>query len=157
MAEISAKKAAKPRGKPWKPGESGNPKGKPKGVRSKATQLTEQMVGNQAEQIVQRVIDGALAGDAVCLRLCMERLSPPMKDRPVNADLPALRDAVDVLTASAAVLQMVGNGDLTPSEGSALAGLVDGCRKAIETQELEKRIAALEQSVERDKKWQSRR
>lgn len=148
-AENSQKKAAG--GRPWKPGESGNPKGKPKGVKHKTTQLAEQMIGDEAQQIIRRVIDGALAGDAVCIRLCMERLSAPIKERAVKASLPVMNDSSDTLKAMAALVQMVGNGDLTPGEGSALAGLVDGCRKAIETQDIEKRIAALEQSIEKDR------
>ena len=43
-----------------------------------------------------------------------------------------------------AILAGVASGDLTPGEGSAIAGLVEGYRKALETAELEVRIAALE-------------
>jgi hypothetical protein len=41
-------------------------------------------------------------------------------------------------------LSAVATGELTPGEGTALAGIVEQHRKAIETQELEQRIAALE-------------
>ena len=50
-----------------------------------------------------------------------------------------------VLRAIAVVVDAVGRSTITPSEGQALAPLQ---RKAIETVEMEQRLASLEQSVE---------
>jgi hypothetical protein len=47
-----------------------------------------------------------------------------------------------------AILAGVASGDLTPGEGSAIAGLVEGYRKALETTELEQRLKALEDKQE---------
>ena len=46
--------------------------------------------------------------------------------------------------AMGAILASVANGDLTPGEGSAIAGLVEGYRKALETTEFEARLQAVE-------------
>ncbi len=54
----------------------------------------------------------------------------------------------DVLGAIATVVGAVGRGAITPSEGQALASLIEVQRKAIETVEIEQRLAALEQAVE---------
>jgi hypothetical protein len=43
-----------------------------------------------------------------------------------------------------AILQAVAAGDLLPGEAATLAGIVEARRKAVETQELEQRITALE-------------
>ena len=87
----------------------------------------------------------ALAGDTVALRLCLERLAPPRKDAPVRFDLPPMQGAANAAAAMGAILAGVARGDLTPGEGSAIAGLVEGYRKALETTELETRIKALEE------------
>jgi hypothetical protein len=128
----------------WKPGQSGNPSGKPRGCRHKATQLADALIGDESERLVRTVVERALAGDAACLRLCLERLSPPIKERPVEFELPALSGPNAAVEAVAAIAEAVASGQVTPSEGIALATLVDSYRKAVETHELERRVAALE-------------
>jgi hypothetical protein len=86
----------------------------------------------------------ALAGDTVALRLCLERLAPPRKDAPVPFNLPPMEGAASASAAMGAILAGVASGDLTPGEGSAIAGLVEAYRKALETTELETRIKTLE-------------
>ena len=53
-----------------------------------------------------------------------------------------------VLEAIATVVGAVARGAITPSEGQALASLIEVQRKAIETVEIEQRLAAVEQAVE---------
>ena len=48
--------AAKQRGRPFEPGKSGNPKGKPKGSRNQATLLAEALLDGEAEAITRKVI-----------------------------------------------------------------------------------------------------
>ena len=57
---------------------------------------------------------------------------------------PAVTDAAGVLEALAKITEATASGTITPDEGQALAGLLEAQRRAIETQELEARIAALE-------------
>lgn len=135
----------------WKPGQSGNPAGKPKGARHKATRLAQEMIGGEAESVVRKVIEKALEGDTTCLRLCLERLSPAIKDNPVTLELPLIKGVDDAVTAMCHIVSNVANGEITPAEGSALAGVVETYRKTIETQELEKRIANLETRNEQSK------
>ena len=121
----------------------GNP-GRPRGARHKATMAALAILDGQAEALTQRAIQMALAGDTTALRLCIERLVPPRKDAPIAFTLPAMRSADDAAMGAGAVLQATAAGDLTPAEGAALMGLVDAFRKALETSELETRLAALE-------------
>lgn len=122
----------------------GNP-GKPRGARHKATQAALALIEGEGEALTRKAIDMALAGDGVALRLCLERLVPPRKDAPVRFDLPAMEGAERAASAMGAILSGVANGDLTPSEAGALAGLVEGYRKALETSELEARLRTLEE------------
>ena len=128
----------------WKKGQSGNPAGKKPGTRHKATMLAERLLDGQAEELIQQCVQKALDGDSTAMRLCIERLVPPRKDRPVNLDLPQMKCVEDTIKAMAVISSGVGDGELTPSEGQVLSGMVENYRKAIETTELEERISNLE-------------
>ena len=138
------KTAGKQRGKPFVKGQSGNPNGRPEGSRNKATILAQALLNGQAEELIQQCIEKALDGDGMAMRLCIERLVPPRKDRPVNLDLPQMKCVEDTIKAMAVISSGVADGELTPSEGQVLSGMVENYRKAIETTELEERISNLE-------------
>ena len=127
-----------------KKGQSGNPAGKKPGTRHKATILAERLLDGQAEELIQQCVQKALDGDSTAMRLCIERLVPPRKDRPVNLDLPQMKCVEDTIKAMAVISSGVADGELTPSEGQVLSGMVENYRKAIETTELEERISNLE-------------
>ena len=135
--------AKKPRSA-WKPGQSGNPAGKPPGTRNKATEMVLQLMEGGAKEITLAVIEAARGGDLAAARLVIDRLAPPMRERPVALELPDTASAEGVSKAQQAILQAVAGGDLTPGEGSTLAGIVEAHRRALETEELAARIEALE-------------
>lgn len=122
----------------------GNP-GRPKGARHKATVAAEALLDGQAEALTAKAVEMALDGDATAMRLCLERLLPARKDRPVQVELPAIESARDTLAASAALIEAVSQGELTPGEAAKMTGLIEATAKAIELRDLEARIEALEQ------------
>jgi hypothetical protein len=128
----------------WRPGQSGNPGGRPAGSRHRATVLAESLLDGQTTALIQKTIDLALEGDSTALRLCIERIIPPRRDRPVNFRLPTLNSAADALGAIEAIADGVATGELTPSEAAELAKLVEAYRSAVETVEIERRLSALE-------------
>lgn len=128
----------------WKKGESGNPTGKPAGVRNRATVMVQSIMERGAKEITEAVVGLAKDGDLSAARLVLERLLPPAKERPIALTLPDTGSAEGIAQAQAAILQAVAAGDLLPGEGTALAGIVEARRKAVETHELEQRISALE-------------
>src|SRR5215475_9848913 len=71
-----------PPGRRFRPGVSGNPAGRPKGARNKSTLAAEALLDGEAEALTRKAVEMALGGDTVALRLCLERLVPPRKDRP---------------------------------------------------------------------------
>uniref|UniRef100_I2Q571 DUF5681 domain-containing protein n=1 Tax=Desulfovibrio sp. U5L TaxID=596152 RepID=I2Q571_9BACT len=149
MAESSLKKERKQRGagKRFEPGQSGNPAGKPKGCRSRAVMAAQALIDGKAEEVVEKALELALAGDGPVLRAILDRLCPPRKDSPVRVTLPAIESAADLPVVTATLLDAVAKGQLTPSEAQAVTGLVESHRKALEFEELERRIAALEQTA----------
>jgi len=138
------KTAGEQRGRPFTKGQSGNPAGRPQGSRNKATLAMEALMDGEVESITRKAIDLALEGDTTALRLCLERILPPRKSRPVNIALPEVKTAEGVAEAQAAVVQAVADGELAPEEGTAITNILEARRKTIETQDHESRIAALE-------------
>jgi hypothetical protein len=139
--------AAKQRGRPFPKGRSGNPVGKPLGTRNKATIAAEGLLDGEAEAITRKAIEKAKEGDATALRLCLERILPARKDRPVAFTLPAIVRASDAVTAAGALLAAVACGDLTPSEAGELSKLVDIFIHSIEATEFEERLSKLEKAA----------
>ena len=120
--------------------------GRPKGSRNKATIAIEGLLEGQAEALTQTAISKALEGDSIALRLCMDRIAPPMKDKPVVFPLPHMQDAMDASQAAGSVLTAVSKGELTPIEATRVMGLIDSYRRSLELTEIEERLRALEGS-----------
>jgi hypothetical protein len=132
----------RPRGRPFKPG---NP-GRPPGSKNKVTRALEQMAEGQAEQILQKVNEQALAGDVPSQKIVLDRVYPPPKGRPINVRIPPINGAQDALPAIAAIFSAIRKGQLTPEEIGALSLVVGRCIQIMELQDHERRIAALEQA-----------
>src|SRR6516225_5231757 len=94
----------------FRSGQSGNPAGRPKGARNRSTIAAESLLEGEAEALTRKAIQLALAGDVTALRLCIERLVPPRKDRPISLELPPITSAADASNAVAAVLGAVADG-----------------------------------------------
>lgn len=140
MSENTIKK---PRGRPFKPGNAG----KPKGARNAATKAAEALLDGDAEAITRKAVEMAKAGDTTALRLVLERILPPRKDRPVTFALPPIEQATDHPAALATILASVAAGELTPTEATAFAGILKEHRAAVETAELAARLDALEERI----------
>ena len=136
-------------GRPFQKGQSGNPAGRPPGIRNRGTELAESLLAEEAAALTRKAVELALAGDGAALRLCLERLVAPRRERAVRLPLPDLRNGVDLADAMAVVSAAVANGGITPSEAGELGKFVDTFRKAIETADFEKRLQELETAVER--------
>ena len=118
--------------------------GRPKGSRNKATIAIEILLEGQSEALTQTAISKALEGDSIALRLCMDRIAPPMKDKPVSFFLPQMQNAIGASQAAGSVLNAVSDGNLTPIEGTRVMGLIDSYRRTLELTDIEQRLQALE-------------
>jgi hypothetical protein len=131
------------RGK-FRPGQSGNPAGKPKGARHKITRAVEALLEGEHEQLTRKVLEQALGGDGVALRYCLDRIAPARTGAPVSFELPPITTAADTVTASSSLLAAVAGGEVTPDEAGRVMALLTAHRSLVETGDLEKRIEALE-------------
>lgn len=129
----------------WKPGESGNPRGKPKGAINRTTRLALELFEGGIKDIAAEVIKQAKDGDLTAARLVLDKLVPNARERAVELPgLPSTESPAGVADAQAAILQAVASGDLTPGEAATLSGIVENRRRTLETLELEQRISAIE-------------
>jgi hypothetical protein len=136
----------KHKGGPWPKGVSGNPKGMPKGTRHRATRAAEALLDGEAEELTRLCIEKAKSGDMVALRLVLERIIPPRKERPVTVDLPPITAAKDLIGAASALSQAVASGELTPGEAADLSKLVANVAHAIDVADLAERVRQLEEA-----------
>ena len=130
------------------PGKSGNPAGRPRGSRNKSTLLLEKLMIDDGEGVVRSVVNLAKDGDVQAARLVLDRILPARKGRTVPFNLPVVETAADVLRALSATVQAMAKGELTPEEAAIVSGVLETARKAIETVEIEQRLAAVERSVD---------
>ncbi len=142
-AEIDAHKQ---RGRPFGPGRSGNPNGRPKGSRNRVTQAIEALIDGKAEAIVAKAVEIALEGDTNMLRALLATFVPRRRDRTVEFDLPDIHTPADALAASSAVIAACSRGELAPAEASEIMGLISTHVRTLEVVELETRLAAVEKA-----------
>ena len=116
----------------------------PQGFSQQSTIAIDSLLEGQAEALTQTAISKALDGDSIALRLCMDRIAPPMKDKPVVFPLPRMHGAMDASEAAGSVLSAVSDGTLTPIEGTRVMGLIDSYRRTLELTDIEYRLKALE-------------
>jgi hypothetical protein len=111
--------------------------------------MIEELAEGQAENLVQKTLQLAQAGDVCCLRMLLDRLWPPRKGQPVNAVIPPINTSQDVLLAIASIWTAISDGRLTPDEAGVLSVVIDRSIQAIELHDITRRIAALEETRDR--------
>lgn len=144
MAEYvqasTRKNAVKSRGRPF---ERGNP-GRPRGSRNKATLAAEAILDGEAEALARKAIELALNGDLQALRICLDRLLPPRRERLVRFSLPPISAGADASQATTALISAVAHGELAPGEVASLVQIVEAHTQVLLVSEFEQRLTKLE-------------
>ena len=127
---------------PFQPGQSGNPAGRPRGSRNKATVIVEKLLDDSAGELTTAAISRATGGDPAALRACMDRVAPRLRHRPLDFPLPPLVTLADTPVAIAAIAQGLAQGELDREEAVALMRAVRDFALALAAVERDKRAAA---------------
>lgn len=123
--------AGKQRGKPFQPGQSGNMAGRPKGSHNKSTLAAITLLEGESEALTRKAVELALGGDIQALRLCLERIVAPVRERPISLSLPVIDGVEDAPAFTAALLEAVASGELKVAEASILFDLAEAHCEAI--------------------------
>ena len=128
---------------PFRPGQSGNPAGRPRGSRNKATIIAEKLFDDSAGDLTKAAIARALDGDPAMLRACMDRIAPRLRRRPVDFDMPPLVTLADAPPAINAIAQGLAHGEFDRDEAAVLLRIVREFMRALAAVERAKRAAGL--------------
>src|SRR6516165_14872 len=133
--EIVPRPPARGRRRLFQPGQSGNPAGRRRGSRNKATVAAAALLDGEAPGLTRRAIEAALAGDMLAMKLCLERVLPRCHERPVTLSLPSLAavgngeidepSPQNVSRAMNAVATALASGGITPGEAATIAGVYE--------------------------------
>jgi hypothetical protein len=93
----------------------------------------------------RKAIDAALGGDPIALRLCLDRILPPRRERPLRLALPPMNTAADTVGAMATIAAAVANAEITPGEANDLASLVLAFVNSLQANEFDARLRFLEE------------
>ncbi|MEJ3960632.1 DUF5681 domain-containing protein [Brachymonas sp. G13] len=110
------------------PGNSGGA-GRPKGSRNKVTIACEELLEGEGEKLTRKAIDLALSGDTTALKICLDRIMPARKGRP----LPKL-ERKEGENPVETLLRAVLDGHVTPEEGRDVVGMVESAARVAATQ-----------------------
>jgi uncharacterized protein DUF5681 len=129
--ELSPRPPGRARGRPFEKGRSGNPAGRRIGSLNKATSAAAALLEGESEALTRKAVELALAGDPTAMRLCLERILAPCRERTVEFELPPIESAADIVTAMKAVTSALAGGAITPGEAATIAAVVDTFVSAI--------------------------
>jgi hypothetical protein len=127
-------------------GNPGGP-GRPVGSRNAVNRTLDNLVSDEAEAIVRKMIEAAADGDRVAARLVLNRIWSAPKGRPVQVALPRIEQPADLISAHAAVAAAIAAQAITPQEAAGLSAVLETHRRAFELVGQEKRVEALEAQV----------
>lgn len=133
--------------KPFRPGQSGNPSGRPRGARNATTIALECLLDGQAKALTQKAVDLALSGDLIALRICLDRILPVRKNRPIEFVMPTIETIADAPKAIGAITAAVARGEITVTDAADVSRLVETYVRAIEASDLDKRLRTLEEAM----------
>ena len=103
------------------------------------------LLQGEAEALTRKAVELALGGDPTVLRLRLDRLIAPHRERLVPLALPPMRKPADLAAAMESIAAAVARGVLAPAEAAELAKVVDTFANAIDTRDFDCRLRALEE------------
>lgn len=124
-------------------GPSPNPSGRPPGILDRRTRVSQALM-NDAPAVARVVVDAALEGDMQAASLVLSRIAPVLRGQmekvafDFDATAPVTRQVEQVLAA-------VARGQIAPDVAKQIIDAVQALSTIRATEELEARLAALEQ------------
>jgi hypothetical protein len=113
------------RGRPFRPGESGNPKGKPRGARHRATILAQNLLDGEVEEVTRKLVEQAKQGDPTAMKIFFDRVCPILRSQPIRLNLSKkINTAQEALEASNEVLTAMARGEISPMDADHAVSVI---------------------------------
>jgi hypothetical protein len=125
----------------WKPGQSGNPSG-----RSGSTKQSwwNKIVGEQQDEILKKALLMAQNGDKEMIKLVIARAAPAVK---VEETIKIKFEGKSFKEQAEEIKNMLANEEINITQANQLMSLLSNELKGIETDEVVKRLEALEERL----------
>jgi hypothetical protein len=128
----------------FKPGQSGNPRGRPKGC-SNASRVLREKIHAELPAIIKTLVELAQGGDTQAASVLLARALPPL--RPVSEATELSGAGATLADRAEAVAAATLAGNLAPSTASELMGMLAGHARIVETSELAARLERIEEAL----------
>ena len=129
------------RGQPFAKGNSG----RKTGSKNRTTLVAAALLEGEVEGLVRKAVELAKAGDVAMLKFLLGRILP--RERLVKLDLPSMDFADDAVEVLGYIMRAVSEGAISPSEGAAVAPLIDSYARAIDLADVVKRVDSIEAQI----------
>lgn len=123
----------------WLPGRSPNPKGRPPG-----NEVIRKRLESFSEHLIDKTVELALEGNVQALKICMDRLCPPVKDESKFVQIKGMDEADNLSSKSRLIFQSLSKGDISIEDSLKLLNALSVVGRIFESTELEKRVQDLE-------------
>lgn len=127
----------------FNPGQSGNPRGRPRGPMA-STKLRE-AIGKDLPAIVSALIEKAKDGDTAAAALLFSRTLPPLRPMSDTPDMPLHGTTINERAEAVAASTLAG--ELSPTAANELMGLLAQQARIVEVSELAERLERIENAL----------
>jgi len=130
----------------FQPGQSGNPKGRPRGVRTWQSK-TREALAKEIPALFEALIEKARSGDTAAAKLILDRCLPPL--RPIDSTLKLPPGEGSRSDQGDRAIEAVLGGTIPTSQGLALLQMLNAQARLVESEDLVARMDDLEAFLER--------
>lgn len=131
----------------FQPGKSGNPSGRPKGMRDRRT-IFRDMIEPYADRLIKTSIKMAIDGNEQMLKLLLDRLLPP-KPREETVDICLKSDSL--VEQSKKIIHALADGDISIAEANKLMQAIATEAKIYEFESIKEEVEELKKLVKNRK------
>jgi hypothetical protein len=109
--------------------------------------MAEALLDGEAESLIRKFFEKAIAGDVSALRFCVGRILPPRRDRPVAFDLPEIKTAADAQAAASVILANCAEGNMSMDEAGKAIDLIEKYLRVTGVTDFDARLRAMEKGA----------
>lgn len=107
----------------------------------------ESILQEHAEPLTRKMVETALAGDSLAMRICADRLLAPQKERTIDLPLGPVETLEQVRSTLSTVVQGIGDGRIPPTADETVARVLHMQGDVLASAEWKPRLEKLEEQM----------